>query len=392
MAGRTGTVKKDNSGKWRWRYNVAPPGTKAKWKSGRGFDRRGDAVAAMNVVIEQVGQDRARPLAHDRVETVSSYAKLWLASLRTRGLAVATISCYQGSLERYVVPAIGEVDLGDVMPLHFDELYAQMAAAASERTGKPLSARTIRLTHTICHKMFADAVKQRLIRSNPVDDASPPSSRAARAPEAKVWTHEQLRAFLADTAGHGHHILWTVAAWTGLRRGELAALRWDAVDLESHKIRVVASAGIDRERGLIETTEPKTDRSRRVVEIDGSTNQLLREHKLRQAELRLMAGPTWVGEGWVFCEPIDGSQLHPQKITDAFRRAVKRSELPPIKLHDLRHTYATIMLRAGASPKVVSELLGHASVSFTLDVYGHVMPGDQRQAVELFAAKMMDLG
>ena len=209
--------------------------------------------------------------------------------------------------------------------------------------------------------------------------ADPPSiSRSGRS--VSVWTGDQLRCFLDAMADHELHALYLLVATTGMRRGEVAGLRWHNVDLEAARLTINQQI-VSVQYQLIES-DLKTPTSRRNIDLDPRTVAELRRHRLRQLEERMATGQR-SDDGYVFAKP-DGSPIHPDLISQTFERAVAKLDVPRIRLHDLRHTHATILLQQNVHPKVVSERLGHSSVAFTMTVYQHVMPGLQAQAVSTF--------
>jgi integrase len=194
----------------------------------------------------------------------------------------------------------------------------------------------------------------------------------------QVWTPGQLRAFLLHVREDRHYAAWLLAATTGMRRGELLGLRWIDVDLDAGRV------AIRRPRVVVDhavyTSEPKTARSRRSIALDSATVAALREHQARQAAERVVIGPGYQDSGLVFTRP-DGSPIHPHLFSDWFKQHVRRAGLPKIRLHDVRHSYASAALAAGIAAKVVSERLGHATIATTMDTYSHVLPGlDERAA------------
>jgi integrase len=198
----------------------------------------------------------------------------------------------------------------------------------------------------------------------------------------RTWSADDLRDFLDGLHGDRLYAAWHVAASTGLRRGELLALRWDDIDLEGARLSVrrsFVSVGYE-----VRLSEPKTKRSRRQLALDRATVGALRDHRRRQLEERISWGPAWQDTGLVFTRE-DGTLIHPDRLTKSFNRHVNGSGLPRIRLHDLRHTHATLALQAGIHPKVVSERLGHATVSITLDTYSHAIPAMQQDAAERVA-------
>src|SRR5918994_3701794 len=266
--------------------------------------------------------------------------------------------------------------LPQLSALDLDRLYA---ALASE--GRCLS--TIRGVHAVMSKALADAERKGLVARNVARLATPPKSSATRPPEMIVWTPAELASFLGRVEGHRYGPLMRTASMTGLRRSEACGLRWADIDLDAATLTVRQS--VQLVGGCIVVGAVKTAGSRRRVDLDAGTVAMLRTHRRSQASKRLIVGAGWRDHDLVFTAP-DGQPLNPDTISQWFERVVRRSSLPRIRLHDLRHTHATHLLAAGVNVKIVSERLGHASTSFTLDTYGHVMPGQQATAAAAVAA------
>lgn len=196
----------------------------------------------------------------------------------------------------------------------------------------------------------------------------------------QAWTADEARRFLEQTRDDQHANLWAVALGTGMRRGELLGLRWRDVDLDDRLVTVTGA--LTEHRGQVQRAATKTSRVRRLYIDDRTAGALVRERRAR--------GPTPATArdraDLVFTD-ADGGPLSPQRTTHRFRRLVRRLEaVPPIRLHDVRHTHATLLLAAGVPIKVVSERLGHATIAMTLDVYAHVLPAMDREAAERFGA------
>jgi integrase len=259
------------------------------------------------------------------------------------------------------------------------------------RAGEPLSARTVRYCATILRAALQSAVDADLLPRNPADKADPPTAKQAKAPEMHAWRVDELRMFLDWTHGHRDRTAWLTLAHTGMRRGELLALRWRDVDLDAGTISVRRSVGAVRVKGqgerIIEGST-KTDRPR-LVDLDAVNAAALRAHRRERGALSLaLARPDALVFGDVF-----GKHLHPTRFSRRFTEAVARcrrelGDAAPavIRLHDLRHTHATVLLAAGISVKMVSERLGHANATITLGVYAHVTQAMGRQAADTFAA------
>jgi integrase len=198
----------------------------------------------------------------------------------------------------------------------------------------------------------------------------------------RTWTKEQLKAFLEALKDERLYALWHTIAMTGMRRGEAIGLRWSDVDLENARLAVRrALIPINRE---VVVSEPKTAKGRRVIALDPGTVEVLKSQAARQLDAQDAGEAAWVETGLVFTQE-NGEALDPESVSRYFRQAVKQSLLPQIRLHDLRHTHATLALQAGIHPKVVSERLGHATISITLDTYSHAIPAMQEEAAALIA-------
>jgi integrase len=262
------------------------------------------------------------------------------------------------------------------MPAHLNKLYGTLRAAG-------LAPKTIRNVHGVLSKALGDAERWGLASRNPARLADPP---AVTRPRVRVWSPEQTRAFLATVAADRLFAAWLLAVTTGMRRGELLGLRWADVDLDVGVVRV-AQARV-RAGNRVEAGEPKTARGRRTIALDPATVAALRQHRTRQAQERLLADPSDIDSGLVFTMP-DGAPIHPNRFSLWFRTRVRAANLPAIRLHDLRHSYATAGLAAGVPPKVMSERLGHATVAFTLDTYTSALPALDKSAADVVAGLIL---
>jgi integrase len=229
------------------------------------------------------------------------------------------------------------------------------------------------------HRALKDAVRWGYLPRNVADAVDPPVGRSA---ERHVWTPDQLGAFLEHVRADRLYALWLLVATTGMRRGELAGLRWVDIDFANARVspqrpRVVVDYAV-------QVSEPKTAKGRRALALDAATLAVLREHQTRQAEEKAVIGAGYQDSGLVFTWP-DGAPIHPDLITRWFEQHSRAAALPKIRLHDVRHSYASAALAAGVPAKVISERLGHATVGFTLDTYSHVLPGLDAAAAQAVA-------
>lgn len=252
----------------------------------------------------------------------------------------------------------------------------------------------MRYIHTILHKAFDDAVKWQRLVVNPASQATPPTAKSARAPEMQTWTAKDLASFLDRTSSDRYGPMWFFLAMTGCRRGELLGLRWSDVDLDEGSAAIrqqvvppPKASGKGREARIVQGT--KTGEAR-VIELDERTIGVLRQWRTRQNQERLLLGAGYRDHGLVFPRP-DGAPFHPEAFSKAFDRKVRQKafdDILVIRLHDLRHTWATLALEAGVDVAVVSKRLGHSSAVVTWNTYQHVRKGMQTDAAERVAASV----
>ena len=204
-----------------------------------------------------------------------------------------------------------------------------------------------------------------------------------------MWDVDTILRFLEATRAGRFGTLYRFATLTGMRRSEICGLKWDCVDLSKSSLSVVNTLQRIAGYGLVEG-QPKTAKSRRFIALSPDTVDLMHGIRGRQIEQRLSVGDAWRESGYVFTE-VDGSPIVPDKVTQDFARVVKRSGLPYLSFHGLRHVHATLLLLAGTNPKIVSERLGHSNIAITMDIYSHVLPGLQ-EAAALAIDKQIGIG
>lgn len=299
--------------------------------------------------------------------TVGEYLDRWLADSARGTVRKSTYDSYKRQLRRYVHPALGYLALKKLTELHIQGLYRSMQ-------DRGLSARTVRYTHAVLRRALKQAVRWKYIPRNPCDDADPPK---VQRDEMLPLDREQARRFLEAAEKSGpdgeparFHALYVLALHIGMRPGELLALKWEDVDLEAGVLsinRTLSMAG--------EFTAPKTAKSRRRIRLTAGSIAALKAHRKRQLEERMRLSSLWRDHGLVFPSTV-GTPLNHRNLARSFKDLLKRASLPEsTRLYDLRHTCATLLLARNVHPKYVQELLGHASITLTLDTYSHVLPG-----------------
>jgi integrase len=306
----------------------------------------------------------------------------WLPAIRAT-VRPTTLQHYASYVTVHVVPRIGRLQLARLGPAQLNAMYASLLEAGRSDGRGGLSPKSVRHVHTCLHKALHDAVRWGYLGRNPADAADPPVPRTA---EMTVWSPEQLRAFLDSVRDDRLYAGWLLLATTGMRRGELLGLRWEDVDLDRARLSIVRQ--LTTINYQVAVSEPKTAKGRRSVALDATTVKALRSHRARQNAEHLAHADIWKDTGLVFTHE-DGSALHPHRFSAWFEQRRIAAGLPRIRLHDVRHSYATAALSAGVATKVVSERLGHANITITLDTYSHVLPALQEDAADKVAALIL---
>ena len=350
----------------------APDGRRRQRKKG-GFRTRKDAEAALAELLTDVQKGT---VVEPNRQTLADYLEDWLAAARP-ALRPTTAESYERAVRNWIAPRIGGLRLQAVTPQVLQRFYAELSESGRMNGNGGLGPRSVKLAHTVLHLALSRAAMWRLISANPAALKLDLPRQVRR--EMTTWTAEEARRFLVATKDDRLAALWVLMLGTGMRRGEALGLRWDAVDLARARLAVVTTLAVANGKPYL--SEPKTPESRRVVHLDQPVLAALRAHRKRQAADQLSAGPTWQESGLVFTTVV-GGWIDPNNVRRTFDAAITRAGVPAIRLHDLRHTFATLALGAGAHAKQVQEMLGHADVSITLDIYTHVTEDMHREAAE----------
>jgi integrase len=305
---------------------------------------------------------------------VGEYLERWLVDSVLDTVRPSTYERYEQLVRIHLRPALGGMKLKNLTPVHVRGLYREKLEAG-------LSARTVQYIHVTLHKALKQAVQDGLIPRNVTEAVKAPQVRRE---EIRPLSAEQVKMLLETACGDRLEALFVLAIHTGLRQGELLGLKWEDVDLESCALRVRRTLATAKGGSIL--MAPKTKGSRRSVKLTQGAVDVLRSHLPRQLQEIDKAGSLWRENGLVFASEI-GEPLNRHHLTSRhFKGLLKRAGLPEIRFHDLRHTCATLLLSKNVNPKIVSEMLGHASIAITLDTYSHVLPNMRDQA----AAAMED--
>jgi integrase len=364
-------VGRGPDGKRRQKWQGASPGVP--------FKTEREANSACHKLATQI--DEGAYVAPTKQTVGEFLTATWLPAIRAT-LRPSTFDSYKRIVDTRLVPKLGSTRLQRLSPPEVNRLYNDLLEGGRLNTAdKRLSPKSVRNVHAVLRRALNDAVRWGLVPRNVALLADPPRARQD-GHEMKTWSADELRGFLEHVSSDRLSALWTLLATTGMRRGEAVGLRWSDLDLENARAQVRQTLVVSE--GKVIVSEPKTARGRRSVALDSTTVAALKEHRRRQVQERLAAGSGWQDTGLVFARE-DGTLTAPDSVTQAFERHVKNAKLPTIRLHDLRHTHASLALSVGIPAKVVSERLGHSSIGITLDVYSHVSPALEEDAAERVA-------
>jgi integrase len=363
--GEGGITRHKKSGLYMARYTVQTS-TGPKRKTLYGKTRR-----EVDEKLTKAKADRDGGLVFDADNLrLGEYLGRWLADSVRDTVRPTTFERYEQIVRLHIRPVLGKVRLKNLTAAHVRGLYRQ-------KLDNGLSPRTVQYVHVTLHKALKQAIADGLIPRNATEAVKPPQVRCE---EMQPLTAEQVKILFQAAKGDRLEALYVLAVTAGLRQGELLGLKWDDMDLEVGTLQVRRTLTIAKGSPVL--SAPKTKGSRRTVRLSQMALEALRSHLERQLEEIDQAGGLWRENGLIFASE-SGSPLSRQHVTShRFKPLLRRAGLPQIRFHDLRHTCATLLLSKNVNPKVVSEMLGHASIAITLDTYSHVLPTMQESAAK----------
>lgn len=364
-----GTISKRKDGRWESRL------THGKRADGRprritlyGKTRK-DVADQLNEMLN--AQNKGVLVAPDQL-TFAVYLQKWLAGKQAAGRRESTIAGYTNMVEKHLSPFIGDLRVQKLEPLHLETLYGQLRA-------KGLGPRMVQLSHVILYNVLKQAKRDGIVFRNVAEQVERP---AVTPYEAAIWTGEQVVAFLTGIREHRWFLFYYFSVTTGMRRGELLGLQWQDIDFEESRLSIrrnLTTAG----RKVV-MSEPKTRSGRRMLYLTTEALDLLKVHREAQDARSSKLGEKWPGNGHVFVTQI-GTTIRPIKMSREFDQLGKKMGMPRIRLHDLRHTNASLASRQGMPIKLLSERLGHSTPGFTAKTYQHLYDDQHREAAMTLA-------
>jgi integrase len=343
---------------------------KQQWVSVKGTKREAEQRLA-----ELLHQIDTGTFMRPEKTPLSDFLKRWLKEYALPNLAPRTGEVYEYIIHVHLIPALGHVLMTQLKPEHIQK-YCTDKLKNGRFDGKGgLSPKTVRNQYMTLHSALETAVRWGLLSRNPADVVAPPLPQKK---EMRVWDEEETRLFLEGTRDSVYYPIFYLFLFTGLRRSELLALRWQDVDFIYCQLYISRSMH-QLKTGEIVFRQPKSAKGNRTIALSPLTLQVLREYRQKREAESLLVDKPFHEEDLVFSH-FDGKPLIPDTISRAWDTAVRQIGLKRIRLHDSRHTHASLMLKQGIHPKIVQERLGHASIQMTLDTYSHVVPGIQQMA------------
>ncbi|KYH31125.1 site-specific integrase [Neomoorella mulderi] len=367
-----GTISKRKDGRWEGKVTIEYDPVNGKTKRLTFYGRTRQEVAEK--ITKALAEIQHGTFVKPTGETLGEWLDIWFANYVKPRVRPTTRDNYEATIRKHIKPYIGDQKLGQLLPSHLQALY-------NRKLAEGLSGRTVRLIHTVLHAALKQAVKEGLAVRNVAEATSPPRWEKK---EMRVLSPEEQNRLLEALESHRLYAAFLLDMATGLRRGELLGLKWEDIDLKQGLIHVKRTlVRVKAENGPVKTAlvfqEPKTAHGRRTIPIPESILPELKAHKKRQAQEKLIMGQNYQDNGLVFCG-IDGRPLDPSSFGDHFAKLAKKAGIEEASMHTLRHTFATRLLELNEHPKIVQELLGHSTITMTLDTYSHVSPELKKQA------------
>ena len=358
-----GTIYQRSDGKWCGQVTVGfnPKTGKQKRKSFYG-DTKKEVTRKMTEFKHKMNIGEYIEPSNMKL---SEWLERWLEG-RKSTLAYNTFKSYKSKIKKHLNPVLGDISLKDLKARHIQEMLNHKLEHGKLNGKGGLAPVSVNLLYRILHAALEQAVKENLLPSNPCKAVETPKERNR---EMETWNSQQVNKFLEAAEESKHHALFYIALNTGMRRGELIGLTWEDIDLDKQKIEVKRQM-VRTDNGL-EFKEVKSEASKRTIPLTDNVVKFLKSHKIKQGEKKLSAGAAYNDRDLVFCNKA-GHAIDSTNLNREFKRVIERAKVPDIRFHDLRHTFATLFIENGGAIKTLQQILGHTSVTITMDTYSHV--------------------
>jgi integrase len=374
-----GNITRRGTHSWRLKFEDAPDAAgsrRTRYETVRGTKRQ----AQERLTQLLAARDNGTAVSPSAI-TAAEYFHSWLDG--HHGLSPKTLERYRQVVKFEIAPHLGTTPLQCLRPAQIHDWHAILLREGGHR-GQPLKTHTVAHAHRVLHRGLARAVQLELVARNVASAISPPKLEA---PEVVILTADQMADALARLDGQPLHPIVAFALGTGMRRGEICALAWNALDLDAGLVRVEQS--LEQTSAGLRFKPPKSRHGRRTISLPANVMNIMHEHRRQQLELRLALGLGRLGaDDLVFPHPAKGGPYPPDSLSRAFSRLMVAHGLPPIHFHALRHSHASALIAAGLDVVSVSRRLGHGSAAITLNVYAHLFASKDAVAAEAIDAAM----
>jgi len=358
-------------GRYSWQITLdvgrGPDGRRQRVFEAVHSPRKSDAQKRLAELVAQLEKGVCR--APGRL-TAAEHLRNWLTGYVKTNCSLRTFDAVQSIIENHLIPSLGRIQLKQLSPQVIQDYYGKAC--------QKLSPRSVHYHHRILKQSLRYAIRQGYLGNNPCDLVDLPSPHKK---PMRTLTPSEFDVLLENASSNQFYPIIYTAVSSGLRQGELLALRWRDVDPDI-TMSISVNRTLLKRRGVCRFEEPKTSHSRRRVAMTPKLASFLREYRAQREQLYRQLGKELTLDDLVFAN-LEGKPIDPSVLTHNFAKIVKRAGLESVRFHDLRHTFASLMLLRGAKPKVISEALGHSSVAFTMDVYSHIIEGMQQDAMAL---------
>ncbi len=339
---------------------------------------KGNKKEAEKFLTEKLRELDTGLLIDTKKMKLGEYFDYWLKEYCYNNLTINTIEGYEQYIEKHIKPVLGNIELEKLKPLQLQNFYSEKLERGKLNGKGGLSKQTVRTLHRIIHGALTQAVKWQLLARNVADCVEPPKPQKY---EAKFLNDEQTNLLIEKAKKSDIYIPVIIAIFTGMRRGEVLGLNWQNVDFEKGYIRVVQELSCTKQGLMI--LPPKTKKSIRNIAIPDMLVRILKKHKAKQNENRLLLGREYQNIDMV-CTYPSGKLFYPKRFSAKFHELLRKNNLPVVRFHDLRHSHASLLVKLGIQPKLISERLGHSNIGITMDLYSHLYEEADKEVADAF--------
>jgi len=339
------------------------------------FNFKGTKKEAQIFLTEKLREIDTGILIDTKNIKFSEYLDYWMEEYCNNKLRINTIEGYKHYIENHIKPVLGNIELEKITPLHLQTLYSNKLKHGRLKGEGGLSKKSVLTIHRIIHCALERAVKWQFVSRNVADNVEPPKAEQY---QAKFLNDKQIKALMEIAVKTEIYIPIIIGIYTGMRRGEILDLIWDNVNLERGYIRISPI-----EEGDLKSFHPKTKDSIRTIAIPDFLIKILKKHKTKQMENKLRLGNEYINSNAV-CTYENGKLFNPKRFSSKFHKLLVDNNLPHIRFHDLRHSHASLLVKLGIHPKVISERLGHSDIGITMNLYSHLYEDTDREVADMF--------